>query len=218
MADLTIHLGNKNYSSWSLRAWLALKATGAPFDEVVIPLYEPGSREAILQYSPSGRVPALRHGGVLVWESLAVCEYLAEAFPAAGLWPHDPAARALARAAAAEMHAGFRALREELPMNLRRKPAARPLTPAAEVDIARVTAIWRDCRAGFGGQSGDFLFGGFTIADAMFAPVATRFRTYAVALPREAEAYCAAVIAWPAMQEWIAAAQAEPMTIAAFEV
>src|SRR5690242_12524473 len=119
MADLTIYLGNKNYSSWSLRPWLVLKHMGVPFDEVVIPLYQPGSREAVLKYSPSGRVPVLRHGAVTVWDSLAICEYLAETFPDCELWPKDPAARALARAVSAEMHSGFAALRQDLPMNVR---------------------------------------------------------------------------------------------------
>ena len=216
MADLTIYLGNKNYSSWSLRAWLALKRTTVAFDEVVIPLYQPTSRETILKYSPSGRVPALRHEAVTVWESLAICEYLAESFPNFELWPKDQVARSLARAVSAEMHAGFGALREHLPMNVRSSFPGREIPPEAQADINRVMSLWRDCRARFG-QGGDFLFGQFTIADAMYAPVATRFRTYRIELEREADAYCEAIMALPAMQEWVTAARNEPMIIEQYE-
>jgi glutathione S-transferase len=217
MADLTIYLGNKNYSSWSLRPWLVLKRTTVAFDEVVIPLYQPGSRETILKYSPSGRVPALRHDAVAVWESLAICEYLAESFPNFELWPKDPVARSLARAVSAEMHAGFGALREHLPMNIRSSFPGRGMTPEVQADINRIMAIWRDCRARFGEGKGEFLFGGFTIADAMFAPVVTRFRTYKIDLERDADAYCETIMALPAMQEWVAAAKNEPMIVEAYE-
>jgi glutathione S-transferase len=217
MADLTIYLGNKNYSSWSLRPWLVLKQTTVAFDEVVIPLYQPGSRETVLKYSPSGRVPALRHGDRVVWESLAICEYLAESFPNFDLWPRDPGARALARSVSHEMHAGFAALRRHFPMNVRSSFPNRERIPEAQVDINRVMAIWRDCRIRYGEGNGDFLFGRFTIADAMYAPVVTRFRTYRIELEREAEAYCHAIMALPAMQEWIAAARNEPMIVESFE-
>ena len=217
MADLTIYLGNKNYASWSLRAWLALKRTTVAFDEVVIPLYQPTSRETVLKYSPSGRVPALRHGEVTVWDSLAICEYLAESFPTFDLWPKEPAARALARAVSAEMHAGFQALRQHLPMNVRSSFPGRGVTPEVQADINRIMAIWRDCRTRFGDGKGDFLFGNFTIADAMFAPVVSRFRTYKIELEREAEAYCDTITALPAMQEWIAAAKNEPMIVEQYE-
>ena len=217
MADLTIHLGNKNYSSWSLRPWLVLKRTAVAFDEVVIPLNQPGSRETILKYSPSGKVPALHHGGVTVWESLAICEYLAESFANFELWPKDPPARALARAVSAEMHAGFAALRQHLPMNIRSSFPGRGVTPEVQADINRIMAIWRDCRTRYGEGNGEFLFGQFTIPDAMFAPVVTRFRTYKIDLEREAEAYCDTIMALPAMQEWIAAAKNEPMIVEAFE-
>ena len=217
MADLTIYLGNRNYSSWSLRPWLVLKRTTVAFDEVVIPLYQSGSRETILKYSPSGRLPALRHGAVTVWDSLAICEYLAESFPNFALWPTEPAARAMARAVSAEMHAGFEALRQHLPMNVRSSFPGRDIAPEAQADINRVMAIWRDCRARFGEGRGEFLFGDFTIADAMFAPVVTRFRTYRIDLEREADAYCNSVMALPAMQEWLAAAKNEPMIIEAYE-
>ena len=217
MADLTIYLGNKNYSSWSLRPWLVLKQMVIAFDEVVIPLYLPASREAVLKHSPSGRVPALRHGAVTVWDSLAICEYLAETFPDRELWPREPAARATARSISAEMHSGFVALRQHLPMNVRRKVAHRSVTPEVEAGVNRITAIWRDCRTRFGDAKGDFLFGHFTIADAMFAPVASRFRTYQIALGRDVDAYCATLMALPAMQEWAAAARNEPMVVEKFE-
>ena len=213
MPDLTIYLGNKNYSSWSLRPWLVLKQTTVAFSEVVIPLYQPTSRETILKYSPSGRVPALRHGDITVWESLAICEYLAESFPTFDLWPKDAAPRAVARAVSAEMHAGFRALREHLPMNIRSSFPGRAITPEVQADINRVMAIWRDCRARFADGRGAFLFGHFTVADAMYAPIVTRFRTYRIELERDAEAYCDAIMGLPAMQEWIAAASNEPMIV-----
>jgi glutathione S-transferase len=217
MAELTIYLGNKNYSSWSLRPWLVLKQIGIAFDEVVIPLYQPASREILLKHSPSGKVPALRHGEVTVWDSLAICEYLADSFPTFRLWPADHMARAAARAVSAEMHSGFAALRSHLPMNVRSSFPNRGLTPEAQADINRIAAIWRDCRKRFGEGNGDFLFGRFTIADAMYAPVATRFRTFRIALDRDAQAYCEAIMALPAMQEWIAAARNEPMVVEAYE-
>ena len=218
MADLTIYLGNRNYASWSLRAWLALKATGEAFEEVVIPLFQPGSKETMLKYSPTGKVPALHHGETVVWDSLAICGYLSESFPAAGLWPTDPAAKAVGRSISAEMHAGFQALRAQFPMNIRSSFPGREFSPEAQADINRVMTIWRTCRTRFGeSASGDFLFGPFSIADAMYAPVVTRFRTYQFDLEREADAYCDAIMALPAMQEWVAAAGNEPMVIDQYE-
>jgi glutathione S-transferase len=217
MTALTLVLGNKNYSSWSLRAWLALEATGAAFDEIVIPLWLDGAKEQILAHSPSGKVPALRHGDLVVWESLAICEHLAEAFPDAELWPADPAARAAARSASHEMHAGFMALRRAMPMNCRASKPGRGMADGVAADIERVGAIWRDCRERFG-AGGALLFGGFTIADAMFAPIASRFRTYGVALDPVSAAYVQAVHALPAMRSWIAAAEAEPQTVDQFEI
>jgi glutathione S-transferase len=216
MADITIYLGNRNYSSWSLRPWLALKQTGAAFDEEVIPLSEPTTRSTVLRFSPSGRVPALKHNELTVWDSLAICEYLAETFPAAKLWPEDKAARAVARAVSAEMHSGFAALRDHLPMNMRSSFPNRGVTPEVQADINRISAIWRDCRKRFGAD-GPFLFGGFTIADAMYAPVVSRFRTYKVELEEEAQAYTDAVWALPALQEWLTAAKNEPMIIESAE-
>jgi glutathione S-transferase len=217
MADLTIYLGNKNYASWSLRAWLTLKATGEAFEEVLIPLYQPASRDTLLKYSPSGRVPALHHGDTVVWDSLAICEYLAETFPAAGLWPDDGAARAMARSASAEMHSGFQALRSQHPMNVRSSFPGRDITAEAQADINRVMSIWRAARSRHGEGNGDFLFGRFTIADAMYAPVVSRFRTYKFDLEREADEYCEAMMSWPAMLEWATAARNEPMIVDAFE-
>ncbi|HEX3883193.1 MAG TPA: glutathione S-transferase family protein [Stellaceae bacterium] len=217
MAELTLTIGNKNYSSWSLRPWLAARVGGIAFDEVLIPLYLPGSRDEILTHSGAGKVPVLHHGEVTVWESLAICEYLAEAFPDSGLWPADPAARAVARAVATEMHGGFLALRRHLPMNCRRTPSARAIPAEVQADIDRVCTIWRDCRARFG-VSGEFLFGPFSIADAMYAPVVSRFKSYKVAVSATETTYCAAVMALPAMREWLAAARAEPWTVENFEV
>jgi glutathione S-transferase len=217
MDPLTLCVGNKNYSSWSLRAWLALRHAGASFAERVIPLDQAGTRAAIGAHSPSGRVPLLVHGGLRVWESLGICEYLAELFPAAGLWPPGAAARAVARAVSCEMHAGFAALRHHLPMDIRSRRPAPAQRAAAAADIARMIELWRDCRARFGAAgangAGPFLFGGFSIADAMFAPVATRFVTYEVPLDAEPAVYVAALCDWPAMREWCAAAAAEPWTI-----
>ena len=217
MAEFTIYIGNKNYSSWSLRPWLALRHTGAAFEEVMITLDQPDSKANLRRRSPSGRVPVLQHGALAIWESLAICEYLAEQFPAARLWPEEREARALARAVSNEMHGGFAALRDHLPMDINRRwPLGNRLATVGP-DVDRVTAIWRECRARFGNRgangAGDFLFGGFTIADAMFAPVTTRFVTYSVPLDPVCSAYVAAMQRWPAMQDWAAAAKAEPWVI-----
>jgi glutathione S-transferase len=207
-SPLTIAVGNKNYSSWSLRGWLALEHTGQPYREVVIPLDQPGTREAIAAHSPSGRVPALRHGELVVWDSLAVAEYLAEAFPDARLWPDDRAARATARAVSAEMHSGFAALRASMPMNVCARLPGYGRTPTSLRDIERVRAVWSDCRARFG-AGGPYLFGRFSIADAMYAPVVFRFRTYDVALDPVQRAYADAMLEHPGMQKWVRAAETE---------
>jgi glutathione S-transferase len=216
MADITIYIGNRVYSSWSLRGWLPLKQLGVPFDEIMIPLYETGSKQLILKQSPSGKVPALHDRGRVVWESLAIGEYLAERFPAARLWPEDEGARAAARAVSAEMHAGFANLRRELSMNLRRIIPGRRFTADCLGEIERIKQIWRDCRARYG-AGGPFLFGHFTIADAMYAPVVTRFRTYEVALDAVGARYAAAVWALPSMQAWREAAARETIVIDKFE-
>ncbi len=224
MPEFTIVLGNKAYSSWSLRGWLMLKLTGAAFDEVVVPLDRPETKAAIRAHSPSGRVPTLKAEGLAVWDTLAIAEYLHERFPEAGLWPEDPAARARARSVAAEMHAGFAALRARLPMDLKRAPAEPGAGIAVDGDItvdgalageiARIVAIWSDCRARFGG-AGDFLFGRFGAADAFYAPVATRFVTYGVTLEGAAADYRDSLVARPDLRQWIAAAKAEPWVIEA---
>ncbi len=214
---LHLVIGNKNYSSWSMRPWIALKAAKIPFGETVIPIYRPDSKEKLLAYSPAGRVPILLDDDMRVWESLAIIEYLADKFPGAGFWPDSPAARAHARAIASEMHAGFLPLRRHLPMNMWRPVQKRHLTSEAAANVKRIDALWSDCRARFG-QEGPFLFGRFSAADAMYAPVVSRFATYAVDVSPAARAYMAAVMALPAWQDWAAAALAEEWVLEDCEV
>lgn len=215
MADFTLVLGNKNYSSWSVRAWLAVRQTGAAFDEIIIPLDQPVTASEIAAHSPSGKVPVLKTRGLAVWDSLAIAEYLAERYPAAGLWPAAEDARATARAAAAEMHAGFQALRAQLPMNVRAvKPGLR--TPGAEADIHRIATLWSDCRRRFG-ASGPFLFGAWSLADAFYAPVVSRFTTYRVGVDAVCQAYMEAVLEAPMVAEWFAATKVEPWAIAKYD-
>ena len=211
--ELTLIIGSKNYSSWSLRPYLALKAAGLPFREMLIPLRTEDTYRHIRLYSPSGTVPVLLHGGVKVWESLAICEYIAELAPTANLWPRDAEARAFGRSIANEMHAGFAALRQNMPMDLARDRRHESRAHLVADQIARITAIWNEARERFGTRAangnGPFLLGGFTIADAMFAPVATRFRTYGVKLDETSQLYCEAIFAWPGFKEWEAAALQE---------
>ena len=214
---LTLVIGNKNYSSWSFRPWIAMKSKGIVFEEIVIPLYEAGSKERILTHSPAGKVPVLIDGDVHVWESLAILDYLAEAFPQASLWPTDRAARAHARSIAAEMHAGFVALRRHCPMNMWRPAKTRELPPDVADNIRRIDAIWTECRKLYGG-GGSFLFGVFGAADAMYAPVVSRLHTYAVTVSPVARAYMDAVMALPAWAEWRAAALKEPWILPDDEV
>jgi glutathione S-transferase len=216
---MALHLiiGNKNYSSWSLRPWLAMKVSGITFEETVISLDALDFKARVTAFSGAGRVPVLVDGDVRVWESLAILEYLAERFPSADLWPEQAAARARARAVAAEMHAGYQPLRRHLPMNMARPVKARALDDGAAVDVKRIDAIWKECRTRFGGD-GDFLFGRFGAADAMFAPVVARFHTYAVEVSDAATAYMRAVMALPAWQEWRAAARREPWVLPHDEV
>lgn len=217
MNPLTLVIGNKNYSSWSLRPWLVLRHLGIPFEEVRIPLYGLESAPALAQWSPSGLVPVLHDGDLRVWDSLAICEYLNERFPEHQLWPRDPAARALARSVSAEMHAGFTGLRQAMCMNIRARHPGQGRTPQSLKDIARILAIWSECRARFG-SGGDFLFGPFSIADAMYAPVALRFQTYGVELDGAARAYAEAILTLPALQAWVADAQRETERIEKFEM
>ena len=216
MPTTTLIIGNKNYSSWSLRPWLLLKQAGIPFTEKRIPLCMPDTRAEILKHSPAGKVPVLHDGDITLWESLAICEYLAEKLPQRHLWPKDAAARAHARVIACEMHAGFAPLRQHMNMNCRKHLPGKGRTPEVLKDIERVCALWNDSRARFG-QGGDFLFGQFSIADAMFAPVALRLVTYEVDLDPVSAAYVQAITALPAMQQWLAEAAAEPETIPQYE-
>ena len=217
MSGFTLVLGNKNYSSWSLRGFLAARAAGVPFDEVLVRLSEPGSKAELLRHSPAGKVPVLKHGERAIWDTLAIIEYLAELPPEAGLWPADAGARAHARAIAAEMHSGFSALRAHMPMNLRKSLPGKGRGRDVEDDIERICAIWRDCRARHG-AGGPFLFGRFCAADVMYTPVATRFRTYAVELDDLCQAYVDAVLASPDFLEWHEAALEEPWVIEEDEV
>jgi glutathione S-transferase len=214
---LRLILGNKNYSSWSFRPWIAMKVAGIAFDEEVISLNAADFKERVTRVSGAGKVPALVDGPVQVWESLAILEYLAERFPAAGLWPSDPAARAQARAIAAEMHAGFVPLRRHLPMNMWRPVKPRELPAEVQVNVRRIEAMWADCRTRFG-AGGPYLFGRFGAADAMYAPVVSRFHTYAVEVGAPTRAYMTAVMALPAWREWYAAAIAEPWVLPEDEV
>ena len=214
---LTLVIGNKNYSSWSLRPWIAMKVAGIAFDEVVISLDAPDFKSRVSKISGTGKVPALDDNGTHVWESLAILEYIAERFPAAQLWPADPAARAQARAISSEMHAGFLPLRRACPMNMWRPVKKRELNDEAAANVRRIEAMWVDCRTRYG-AGGPFLFGPFCAADAMYAPVVARFHTYDVNVDTPARAYMAAMRALPAWREWEAAALKEPWVLAEDEV
>ena len=214
---LKLVIGNKNYSSWSMRPWLALKACGIAFDEVLIPLYiGDADKQRILDFTASGKVPVLVDGDVTVWDSLAIIEYAAERFPQARLWPEDRTQRALARSISAEMHSGFAALRNECGMNLHRPVGAVALSPAAQADIARIQQIWTGCRERHGRQ-GPFLFGAFSAADAMYAPVVHRFRTFAIEVSPELRDYMEAMLSFPAFEEWTRAGLAETLIIEKLE-
>lgn len=214
MASLTLIIGNKNYSSWSLRPWLAMKQAGIEFEEVRISLDTPENRQKIWQYSPSGKVPVLLHNSLTVWESIAICEYVAELFPDCHWWPENAQIRAIARSISAEMHAGFAKLRQNMPMDCRARYPGQGMKPGVQEDCDRITTIWRECRQKYG-KNGDFLFSNFTIADAMYAPVVSRFITYDVQLDSISKAYADAIWSLPAMQEWVTAATAEPEVISA---
>ncbi|NQU61540.1 MAG: glutathione S-transferase family protein [Rhodospirillales bacterium] len=209
MPDFTLVMGNRSSSSWSLRGWLALKCAGVEFDEIMVWFKRPETKAEILAHSPSGFVPVLKHSGGLIWESLAIAEYMADLCPAAGLWPEDIEARAHGRAISTEMHAGFSRLRNHMPMDLQNDRPGEGMADGVDRDIKRICEIWQETRDRFG-AGGSFLMGGFTIADIMYAPVVTRFKTYGVDLGPVCQAYADTVLDHPLVREWIEAAQAEP--------
>ena len=200
-------IGNRKYSSWSLRGWLAMKLSGVAFGETVVPLDRPETPGLLAQHSPTGRVPCLVHGDRVIWDSLAITEYMAEQFPDAGIWPADPALRATARSVVAEMHSGFLALRSEFPMDMLSRHAGVMPSLAAEADISRIDALWRDCLAVSGGP---FLFGEWSAADCFYAPVVSRFETFGLAASADSSAYADRVKTHPDYREWLAAARQEP--------
>jgi glutathione S-transferase len=221
MAKPLLVIGNKNYSSWSLRPFMALTMAGIAFDEKLIPFGQPIGNatflKAVKKYSKAALVPVLVHNKITVWDTMAIMEYIAETWPDRNLWPTSKAARAMARAVCAEMHSGYKALRSACPMNLRRPVKAVALSPAALNDVARIEAVWRDCRKAHG-KGGPFLFGKFSIADAMFAPVVTRFDTFDIKVSTDTQHYMNAVLATPAFHEWKAAALKEKWHVAEDEV
>ena len=215
MNDLLLAMGNKNYSSWSLRPWMLLKHLGLPFEERVLQLDTPQFASEVAGLSPTRRVPVLRHGESWIWDSLAICEYACEL--AGRGWPQDREARAVARSACAEMHSGFEALRSQWPMNARATGRRTPPDAARDANVARIQQLWAECRTRFGAR-GPWLFGEYSVADAMYAPVVLRFRTYGAQLGGTAAAYMETALADPHLQSWIAAATAEPWTIGYSEI
>ncbi|MGB8277814.1 MAG: glutathione S-transferase family protein [Methylovirgula sp.] len=213
---LTLVIANKAYSSWSFRPYFLMRYFDIPFAEIVVPLGEETTRAEILRYTPSGKCPVLIDEDLVIWDSLAIIEYLAETYPDIGIWPRSRAARAMARALSAEMHSGFMGLRAHLPMNMRRPVKARALTPEAAADVGRIEQAWATARLQYG-TGGAFLFGEFSAADAMFAPVVSRLHTYDVPVTGESRAYMDAVMALPAWQDWQTGAEAEVWRIAKYE-
>lgn len=216
MSGLTLVIGNKNYSSWSMRAWLLMRQHRIEFDEVQIPLRQPDSLERKLSYSPAGKVPILLDGDMRIWDSLAIMEHLAEKFPEKRVWPADSKARGVARSVSAEMHSSFASLRSRMPLNCRARRPGAGRGPGVQEDVDRICEIWRECRARYG-AAGEFLFGEFTAADAMFAPVASRFQTYGVELDRVEAEYALAILALPTVKSWVEDARKEPWSIAKFD-
>jgi glutathione S-transferase len=215
MTPATLTISSKNYSSWSMRGWLLCKLAGIEFEEKVMPLDDPSTRAELLLLSPSFLVPCLTHAGIKVWDTLAIAEYLAEARPNAGLLPGAPAARAHCRAICGEMHAGFYNLRSALPMNLKAHHKGFKIFAGAQADVERVCTIWRECIKEYGGP---YLFGELSMADALYAPVCTRFLTYDVKLDPVCAAYCRAIMDWPAVAQWLSDALAEPAELEELEV
>ncbi|MBE0622440.1 MAG: glutathione S-transferase family protein [Burkholderiales bacterium] len=216
MKPLKLAIANKNYSSWSMRPWVLLTQAGIAFEEIQLKFSDEGRVHGIESYSPTRQVPVLIVGGEPVWDSLAICEAAADLFPEKRLWPTDVRARQIARSICAEMHAGFRNLRGAMPMNIRASLPGKGMSPAVQQDIDRIVEIWESCRARYG-KGGELLFGEFTIADAYYAPVASRFRTYAVALPAVAQRYADALLALPAVQDWMAQGRRESEFVRADE-
>jgi glutathione S-transferase len=214
---MKLFIGNKNYSSWSLRPWIAMKQIGLSFEEVVIPMVMPNTKAEMLKHAPTGLVPVLIDGDAVVFETIAILEHLNDRFPEAGLWPKDLAARAHARSIAAEMHGGFAALRRDCPMNIRRPVKKHIVSPEAAKHAERIDALWSDARMRFG-KGGPFLFGHFTIADAMYAPVINRFHVYDLPRSSTAQVYMDTMMALPAWKEWEVASRAESWVIASSEV
>jgi glutathione S-transferase len=213
MADLTLVIGNMNYSSWSMRPWVLLRQLGIPFEQAKLRFHSAEWDAQIARWSPSRLVPVLWRGEQSVWDSLAIMEALDEWYPAHGVWPRDPVARAFARCAAAEMHSGFRDLRSNMPMNIRASHPGKGMNPAVQADIDRIQALWGEARRRFGG-AGPFLFGEFCAADAMYAPVVMRFQTYAVALAPESAKYCGAIRAAAGVRAWVEESSLETEVVA----
>lgn len=217
MSALCLILGNKNYSSWSLRPWLVMKHLGLDFDEIVVPLLQGNFKEELLTHSPSGKVPVLKVDGQEMWDSLAICEYLNEEYPDAKLWPVDKSARGHARSISYEMHSGFFNIRNDMPMNMRRARGNFQASPLCQAEIDRILAILADCRENYG-QNGPFLFGDFSIADAMFAPVVSRFDTYGIAVGDVVKDYMETILNMAHLKEWREAGTLEEWVIAEAEV
>lgn len=217
MEKPTLVIGNKMYSSWSMRPWMLLRELGIPFDEVQIPLYQPDTEQRVRQYSPTGLVPVFVQGDLVAWESIAILDTVADLYPGSAVWPNDPVARAAARSMAAEMHAGFTHLRAACSMNLGKRFAYKDRGEKVQADVDRICAMWRDARERFG-RNGPFLFGAFTAVDAMYAPVVSRFETYSLPVDAAVRAYMDAVIRTQSYQEWTSAALEEPWVLAASEV
>ncbi|MBI1180435.1 MAG: glutathione S-transferase [Alphaproteobacteria bacterium] len=215
MGKAKLTISSKNYSSWSLRGWLMTKMAGLHFTEEVLPTDDPSTRAELLLMSPSFQVPRLTHEDVSVWDTLAIAEYLNELNPEAGLFPSDTVARAHCRSVCGEMHSGFANLRSALPMNLKARYPGFKVWAGAQADIDRITAIWHEC---FNAYGGPYLYGDLTVADAMYAPVCTRFKTYDVKLDKECMAYCQRILAWPLMVDWTEAAKAEPEELEELDV
>ncbi len=213
---LKLVIANKAYSSWSFRPWILLRHFGIPFEEVVIPMAQEDTRATMLLYAPTGKCPSLHDGDIAIWDSLAIIEYVAESFPTLAIWPKGPAARAHARSLSAEMHSGFTGLRSHLPTVFRRVVKKRELTPEAAADLARIEAAWAEARQRFG-AGGAFLFGDFSAADAMFAPVVERLRAYDAPVNVATRAYMETMMALPAWREWVAGAEAEPWRIEKYD-